>query len=67
MYTLRIQRIVFNEFAELILAVLLEGFIFSPGSKDITWYMNAIASPAVKGSEDASPRLPLNISLVKEK
>ena len=53
------------ELLELVLSVLLETFKFSPGSREIQWGMNAIYTPHVVGSEDTTPRLPLNVSFVK--
>ena len=51
---------------ELVLSVLLEKFVFSPGSREIQWYTTTITTPGVKGSKDTSPQLPLNVSFVKD-
>jgi hypothetical protein len=47
---------------EVVLAVLLENFHFSPSEKEIVWQMNAIASPAVKGAKHS--QLPLRVTSV---
>jgi hypothetical protein len=51
--------------SELVLSVLLEKFVFSPGSKEIYWNMTGINTPVVKGVDDLSPQLPLNVAFVK--
>ncbi len=50
---------------ELALSVLLETFVFSPGSKEIEWMMAGLQSPVVKGSDDITPQLPLKVSFAK--
>ena len=50
---------------ELVLSILLEAFVFSPGSREIYWYSTNIASPGVKGEGHEVPRLPLNLSFAK--
>ena len=49
---------------ELALTLLLERFKFSP-SQEIGWHMAGVVSPYVIGSEDASPRLPMKLTLVQ--
>lgn len=50
---------------KLALSVLLETFVFSPGSKEIEWMMAGLQSPVVKGSDDITPQLPLKVSFAK--
>ncbi|KLO16320.1 cytochrome P450 [Schizopora paradoxa] len=50
---------------KLALSILLETFVFSPGSKEIDWMMAGLQSPVIKGSDDITPQLPLKLSLVK--
>ena len=54
-------------FSELVLSVLLETFVFSPGSQEIYWNMGGLQSPVVKGSTDITPRLPMNVAFVKDR
>ena len=49
---------------ELALSVLLETFVFSPGSREIEWMMAGLNSPVIKGSDDITPQLPLKLSFV---
>jgi len=50
---------------KLVLSILLETFVISPGSKEIYWNMSGLQSPVVKGSTDNTPTLPLKVSFVK--
>lgn len=50
---------------ELVISILLEAFVFEPGSKEIYWNMGILQSPVLKGSSDERPQLPLRISLAK--
>ncbi|KAI5118019.1 hypothetical protein M0805_003456 [Coniferiporia weirii] len=50
---------------KMVLSLLLEKFIFSPGP-EIYWAMATQASPVVKGQTGTFPQLPLKMSLVKE-
>ena len=49
--------------AEVVLAVLIESFRFSPSKKEIFWQMNGIASPVVLDSEEGHHQLPLVVEL----
>jgi len=51
---------------KLALSILLETFVFSPGSKEIEWMMAGLQSPVIKGSNDITPQLPLKLSFVKQ-
>lgn len=53
-------------FTELVLSVLLETFIFSPGSKEIEWVMRGLAAPKTKDSEGAKRAMPLKLTIVGE-
>lgn len=50
-------------YSELVLSILLETFIFSPGSKQISWAMSNVVGPYVRGEEKT--QLPLKVSLVE--
>jgi len=50
---------------EVILALMIESFRFSPSNKDVTWKMFGVASPTVSdASDDTSRQLPLLIERV---
>lgn len=51
---------------ELVLSVLLEMFIFSPGTKDIEWIMSGLATPIIKDSGDARRTMPMKLALVRD-
>lgn len=51
---------------ELVLSVLLESFIFSPGTQEIEWVMRGIAAPITKNSLDAKRTMPLKVALVRD-
>lgn len=51
---------------ELVLSVLLESFIFSPGTQEIEWVMRGIAAPTTKNSLDAKRTMPLKVALVRD-
>lgn len=48
---------------EIVLASLIEAFVFSPGSKEIEWHMNDIVVPVIKGSDDIFPTLPMKVTV----
>ncbi|KAH8114780.1 cytochrome P450 [Phellopilus nigrolimitatus] len=48
---------------KLVLAALLEKFVFAPGP-EIYWEMGQLYQPVIKGSDDRTPRLPLKVTLV---
>jgi len=49
---------------EVVLSLLIEAFKFSPPKdKEVIWHMNAIATPAVVGSDLSRPQLPLVVEL----
>lgn len=50
--------------SELLLAVLLDTFLFSPGEEEAEWNMGIICSPVLKTSGDDTPRLPLKVSVI---
>jgi len=50
---------------KLVLSVLLEAFIFFPGSKEICWNMSTFQTPTIKDSDDTTPQLPLRVSLIE--
>ena len=52
---------------ELVLSILLESFVFAPGSKEIYWAMSTLSQPGIAGSTSTYPELPLKISLVDRK
>lgn len=52
--------------AELVLSILLETFVFAPGSQEVYWAMGGLQSPVIKGSSDITPRLPLKVSFVND-
>ena len=54
-----------NYTSELILSVILESLVFTPGTNKTYWNMSNTYSPTVEGSEDISPRLLLNVSPVE--
>lgn len=51
---------------ELVLSVLLESFIFSPGTQEIEWVMRGIAAPTTKNSLDDRRTMPLKLALVRD-
>ena len=51
---------------ELMLATLIETFVFSATTKDIEWAMGGLQSPVLKGSNDITPQMWLNVSLVQK-
>lgn len=51
--------------AELVLSILLESFVFSPGTKDIYWNMSGLAAPSIKGTKLGRPVMPLKLTLVE--
>lgn len=51
---------------ELVLSVLLETFIFSPGNKEIEWVMRGLAIPIIKDSGDARRTMPMKLALVRD-
>lgn len=53
-------------FTELVLSVLLESFIFSPGTKEIEWVMRGLATPIIKDSGDARRTMPMKLALVRD-
>jgi len=52
---------------ELVLSMLLETFVFSPGSKEIYWNMGGLQSPVTKDSQDNAPQLPLKVTFVEDR
>ena len=45
--------------------MLLEMFVFKPGSHEIYWNMGGLQTPVIKGSTDHAPQLPMDISFVE--
>lgn len=53
-------------FVELVLSILLETFVFSPGTRKIFWAMSTLAQPVLADSNSSYPHLPLKVSFVKQ-
>lgn len=53
-------------FAEIMVSMLVEKFVFEPSDKEIVWRNSIVATPVTKGNETDTPHLPLKVSLVKD-
>lgn len=52
--------------AELVLSILLETFVFAPGSQKIFWAMSSLSQPVLADSDSTYPVLPLKVGFVSE-
>lgn len=48
----------------MVLSILLESFVFEPGS-EVFWEFGFINVPVAKGTGDGMPRLPMKVSLLR--
>lgn len=52
---------------ELVLSILLETFVFSPGNQEVHWILQGLQTPVAKDSPDNTPSLPLKVTFVKDR
>ena len=52
-------------FTEVVLALLIQAFRFSPSNAEISWKIGGIVVPMVVGGDKSTPQLPLIVEQIK--